>query len=375
MKGKKKEVALAAESTVVDLGQIRFPGAETELARHGTLTASIFRYSSGVKALRIRNGAGVITLLPYHGQQIWDAEFLGRTLTMRTMFDAPVDTGDYLKNYGAFLLHCGATAMGNPGPGDTHPLHGELPNAKYQTAALIIGEDGDGPFMGLTGTYHHKVAFTSNYTATPLLKLHAGATRIHMELAIRNLFHRPMDLMYLAHVNFRPADGGVLLDTVPDSAQHIRVRTKLPEFFTPTASHVQMIAELKADPARHRSIVAGRAVDPELVMGLDYQAGADGLAHSLQIHPDGTSDVVSHRPAELPRAVRWMTRTGDQDAMGLVLPSTAEADGYTAEKAKGNVKSLAFQEEWLCRLSFGAMDKAQTAALRSQVEAIRKSWP
>ena len=61
--------------------------------------------------------------------------------------------------------------------------------------------------------------------------------------------------------------------------------------------------------------------------------------------------------------------------MGRVLPSTAEADGYTAEKAKGNVRSLAFQEEWLCRLSFGAMDKAQTAALRSQVEAIRTSWP
>ena len=364
---------MATEMIVIDLGQLHFPGAEKKLAHHGALTASIFRYPSGVAALRLRNGAGMVTLLPYHGQQIWDAEFLGRTLTMRSMFDAPVDTTDYLGNYGAFFLHCGATAMGNPGPDDTHTLHGELPNAKYQTAALIIGEDENGPFMGLTGSYRHKVAFTSHYVATPQLKLHAGATRIGMELAIRNLFHRPMDLMYLAHINFRPADGGVLLDTVPDGAEHIRVRTKLPEFFTPTASHVQMIAELKADPARHRSIVAGRAVDPELVMGLDYESGADGTAHSLQIHPDGSSDVVSHRPAELPRAVRWMTRTADQDAMGLALPSTAEADGYTAEKAKGNVKSLAFQEEWRCSLSFGALDKAQTAALQSQIEAIRKA--
>ncbi len=365
---------MATEPAVIDLGQLHFPSAETTLARHGGLTASIFRYPSGVAALRLRNGAGVITLLPYHGQQIWDAEFLGRRLTMRSMFDEPVDTGDYLKNYGAFLLHCGATAMGNPGPGDTHPLHGELPNAKYQKAALLIGEDEHGPFMGLTGSYQHKVAFTGNYMATPLLTLYAGATRVEMELSIRNLFHRPMDFMYLAHLNFRPADGGILLDTVPDGAQHIRVRSKLPEFFTPTASHVQLIAELKVDPARHRAIAAGRAIDPELVMGLDYQAGADGLAHSLQIHPDGSSDVVSHRPAELPRAVRWMTRTGDQDAMGLVLPSTAEADGYTAEKAKGNVKSLAFQEEWRCRLSFGALDRAQTETLRSEIEAIRKTW-
>lgn len=365
---------MATAPAVIDLGHLHFPSAETELASHCGMTASIFRYHSGVAGLRIRNGAGEITLLPYHGQQIWDAEFLGRRLTMRSMFDAPVETGDYLGNYGAFLLHCGASAMGNPGPEDTHPLHGELPNAKYQSAALVLGEDELGPFMGLTGTYHHKVAFTSNYVATPLLKLHAGASRIQMELSIRNLFHRPMNLMYLAHINFRPVDGGVLVDTVPDDAQHIRVRSKLPDFFTPTESHLQMIAELKTDPARHRFIAADRAIDPELVMGLDYLGGADGLAHSLQVHPDGTSDVLSHRPAELPRAVRWMTRTGDQDAMGLALPSTAEADGFTAEKAKGNVISLAFQQEWRCSYSFGALDKLQTEALQSQIAAIRKAW-
>jgi Domain of unknown function (DUF4432) len=362
------------DPAIIDLGQLHFPSAETTLARHGGLAASIFRFPSGVKALRLRNDAGEITLLPYHGQQIWDAQFLGRKLTMRSMFDTPVDTSDYLANYGAFLLHCGALAMGNPGPQDAHPLHGELPNAKYQSASLLLGEDELGPFMGLTGAYRHKVAFTSNYLATPLLKLHAGTTRIQMELSILNLFHRPMNLMYLAHINFRPVDESVLVDTVPDDAQHIRVRTRLPDFFTPTQSHLQMIAELKIDPARHRVIATGRAIDPELVMGLDYRAGDDGLAHSLQVHPDGASDVVSHRPAELPRAVRWMTRTEDQDALGLVLPSTAEADGFTAEKAKGNVISLAFQQEWKCSYSFGALDKLQTEALQNRIAAIRKAW-
>ncbi|MGB8313132.1 MAG: hypothetical protein WCE69_01450, partial [Aestuariivirga sp.] len=87
---------MATEMTVIDLGQLHFPSAEKELARSGGLTASIFRYPSGVAALRLRNGAGVMTLLPYHGQQIWDVAFLGRPLTMRSMFDAPVDTTDYL---------------------------------------------------------------------------------------------------------------------------------------------------------------------------------------------------------------------------------------------------------------------------------------
>ena len=31
----------------------------------------------------------------------------------------------------------------------------------------------------------------------------------------------------------------------------------------------------------------------------------------------------------MPRAVRWITRSADEDALGLVLPGTAEADGYT----------------------------------------------
>ena len=63
----------------------------------------------------------------------------------------------------------------------------------------------------------------------------------------------------------------------------------------------------------------------------------DGWGHAMQLLPDGTADFISHRPEELPGGVRWMTRNADQDALGLFLPGTAEADGYTAEKAKGNV--------------------------------------
>ena len=42
---------------------------------------------------------------------------------------------------GAFMLHCGALAMGCPGEGDDHQLHGELPNAPYQRAWLHGDED------------------------------------------------------------------------------------------------------------------------------------------------------------------------------------------------------------------------------------------
>ena len=59
------------------------------------------------------------------------------------VFAEPVAASDLLSSYGAFLVHCGATAMGNPGPEGRHPLHGELPQAPFQTARLLAGADGE----------------------------------------------------------------------------------------------------------------------------------------------------------------------------------------------------------------------------------------
>ncbi len=60
-------------------------------------------------------------MLPFQGMQIWSAEMDGQNLTMKSMFAEPHPTRTYLENYGGFLLHCGATAMGVPSKGDTHP--------------------------------------------------------------------------------------------------------------------------------------------------------------------------------------------------------------------------------------------------------------
>lgn len=355
----------------INLRAADFGAAETVLAETSNLVASIFRYASGVAAMRIRNGVGEIVVLPFHGQQIWDATFFGRRLTMRSMFDEPVNTTSYLHNYGAFFLHCGATAMGNVGPGDTHALHGEMPNAPYAAASLLIGEDEQGAYMGLTGTMRYTQAFAHNYEAKPRLKIHAGSGRLSLGLGVRNLKHTPMELMYLAHINFRPVDGAKIVDTVAPRQDAIRIRTKIPDFFTPTESHKQLLAALEKDPGLHRDIVKGRAIDPELVMGLDFEADRDGWAHALQLLPDGGADFVSFRPSELKRGVRWLTRTANQDALGLYLPATAEADGYTAEKAKGNIVVVPAGGEWHCALRFGALQAGEAEALRKHAAAVR----
>ena len=360
-----------ASHATFNLNAVTFGASETLIAESRGLTATAFRYSSGVAAVRIRNQVGEIICLPFQGQQIHDAAFHGRRLTMRSMFGDPLAASTYLGNSGGFLVHCGATSMGNPAAEDTHPLHGELPNLAYQSAALVTGEDERGTFMGVTGVGRYTIAFTHNYEAQPLVKLHAGDGRIDAEMEIRNLKHTPMELMYLAHVNFRPHDGGRIIDTVPDDIKNIRIRTKLPQgLFKPAENHKAMLAAMVENPALHRDLQAGRKVDPEIVMGLSFKPDREGWGHAMQLLPDGSADYISHKPRELPGGVRWMTRNADQDALGLFLPGTAEADGYTAEKAKGNVKVIAPRESFRCELSFGALTKTEAGALQAKIASV-----
>ena len=100
-----------------------------------SFSAEIFKYSTGVPAVTIENSKGYITSLPFMGQMIWDVEFLGRNMVMKSIYDEPeVCYETYGESYGCFLMHCGLTAMGNPTDADTHKPHGELPIAKYKEA-------------------------------------------------------------------------------------------------------------------------------------------------------------------------------------------------------------------------------------------------
>ena len=350
-----------------------FSRAETVLASYAGLTASTFRYSTGVAGLRIDNGIGTMELLPFQGQQIWDATFNGRRLTMGSMFDEPEPTQEYLGTYGALFLHCGATAMGNPSPADKHPTHGELPNALYHSAELLIGEDEHGPFMGLSGRYRHAVAFTHNYVATPTVRLHAGSSKIHAEIEIKNLKGSPMDLMYLAHVNFRNVPGARIVDTVADDKTGYRIRSLLPPEETLTEEYKTLRKAALADPGLHKRLSGTQRIDPELVMAMDVAADPSGWSHALQVLDDGSADFISYRPDQLNHAIRWMVRNPDQEAFGLVLPATAEADGYLAEKAKGNLRQLATGESFRCQLVFGALDASEAAALEELIDVARES--
>lgn len=355
----------------IHLRPTMFGERERMLAEWGELRASTFRYDSGVAALRIANNSNNIALLPFQGQQIWSAMVAGRELTMKTMFDYPRQTPQYLETYGGFLLHCGATAMGVPGKEDTHPLHGELPNAPYQEAYLVAGEDAGGVYMALGGRYQHTVAFSHNYSAEPFVKLYAGSWLINVEMTIINLKNTPMELMYMAHANFRPVNHGRLVYSAPATRDAVRVRRSIPSHVRPNPAYIEFLDELARRPELHHVLDPKLVFDPEVVFYIDYRADTQGWAHTLQVHPDGQADYIRHRPAQLEKGVRWICRTPDKDALGLVLPATAEPEGYLAEKAKGNIKILPPHGVFFAEYDLGALSAQEAAAIEERINAIR----
>lgn len=357
-------------ATIFHLSPDFFTEKEKTLVEHGKLRVSAFRYASGVCALRIENALGQVIALPFQGQQIWSAEMRGRNLTMKSTFPEPRASTSYLHNYGAFLVHCGATAMGGPSREDTHPLHGELPHAPYSKAHLIAGRDQQGEYIALGGEYQHTVAFSCNYRAEPLFKIYAESSLFEISMKITNVRGSEMELMYMAHVNFRPVDHGRLVYSAPSTNVHVSKGALAPKN---KPEYLKFLDELATHPEKHHVLEPGLPLDPEIVLSIDYLTDDDGWAHSLHIHPDGSADYVRHRPAQLDKGVRWIARTSDEDSLGLVLPSTAEAQGYLAEKAKGHIKIIPPHGEWKCELVAGAVMPRETELIQTMIERILAS--
>lgn len=361
---------MASSETRIRLSPALFGEKEKTFVEAGPLSASLFRYSTGVCAVRIQNELGALVMLPYQGQQIWSADFGGRSLTMKSMFPEPRPNRSYLQTYGAFFLHCGFTAMGVPGKGDTHPQHGELPNVAYDEACVVVGSDSRGAYIAVGGEYRHTAAFHCNYVARPLVKLYAGSSRFPVSMTVNNLRAADLEYMYLAHIDYRPVDNGRLVYSAPNTPDRVKVRKSLPPGLVTPPGYIEFLEAIERDPACHTVLKPELPFSPEVVLTLAYSADETGWAHSLHVLPDGRADYVGHRPDQLDKVVRWIARIGDHDALGFAMPATAEPEGYTAEKAKGNVKVLPGLAEWRVDLELGALDAAEAAEIERKIRRI-----
>ncbi|WP_338491135.1 aldose 1-epimerase family protein [Pseudomonas trivialis] len=323
-------------STRIPLYPALFGEQENIILQSQAFKVSAWTYPSGVRALSLENSRGRLVLLPYQGQMIWSAVFDGCDLTMRNLFEQPRPSPTIIDTYGCFMFHSGLLRNGCPAPQDTHALHGEMPCAPMDTAWLELGED----CVSLNGSYEYAKGFGDRYRACPRVTLHADSALFDIGMAVTNLAGKPMDLMYMAHMNYAYVAGARFVE--PLGMQRQRLRTSVPDHVKPTPAWSAYMAQLVEHPAQLASLDQPSLYDPEVVFFFDgVGTDAAGQAHFLLDHPDGAAFYTRYRPEQFERAVRWILYTPDQQVAAFVLPSTCEPEGYNAEKAKGNVRVLA----------------------------------
>ena len=361
------------QETRINLSKSFFGDAPATLISSGKLTCTLFTYPSGVQAVKAENEHGYVIVLPYHGQQVWDLSFGGRSLKMQNLFSQPRDTTVLEDCYGAYMMHCGALRMGCPAPEDTHPLHGELPLAPYQKASVIVGENERGRFIGITGEYQYIRAFADTYCARPTVRLYENSTLIDIEMEIENLSHYPMELMYMCHINIMPAANGRIIQSHRWNTEDMKVRLSIPAFVKPSTEYLALLDSLKDKPGELKLLKGGAEYDPEIVF-FNYHVRSDeaGFTHYLQLHEDGTADYVSYKPSELKRNVRWILLNKNQKVIGLALPATAEPEGYTAEKRKGNVEILGPKESKTFHVITGYLDRNAASEVSAKIDKLMK---
>lgn len=328
--------------TQIALDRSFFAARERVVLRRGELSATIFRYDSGVEALRIANARGCVEVLPYMGQMVWGARFDGVELAMHSMFDQPRPASNILETYGCLCYHAGLLRNGVPGAQDSHALHGEFPCLPMDTAGLLCGEDAQGPYLAVASMRDYAMGFGAHYRATPRVVLREAATTFDVVMEVENLSAAPMDLMYICHANFAFVENGRIVQPAPFTPEHVVTRTAIPSHVQPNDLYRALLADLARNPARMEQMSEPDRYDPEQVFYIkNLRRGADGLAHFLYQRPQGDGFTVAYDPHTMPHTIRWILANSDQRTCAFAMPGTCEPEGYTAERAKNHVRTVA----------------------------------
>lgn len=342
-----------------------FSETKKELISYGAFKISAFRYISGVEALEVENSRCSFIFTPFKGQQIWHFKVDGEEISMQTTVKEPTDATVYLKNYGGFLYHCGVTSFG--APDIEHPHHGEIPNEIYNSAYISCGEDNEGKYILLGGELYHDTAFVRKYKFAPEIKLYENSSVFKITVNLENQRAYPMEYMYLCHINFKPFDGAKLICSAKADSEHMRVyKTEGSKELTDYMDKVEKDFTIMETVG-----AAGQCYDPEICFGIKFDCDENKRAYSLQYNDNGAC-YVSHPTDVLSYGIRWISRTQNEDSMGMVLPATGEHLGYANAKEKGQIKVLAPNEKLSFYMEAGYLDKDNADKVKTKIEEINK---
>jgi len=335
----------------------QFTSIETPLLESDTVQISTFIYRTGVEAVRISIGRGTFIWLPFYGQSLWS----WKVDDIEQKFKGFVSEPDYaarnfLHNYGAFMIHCGITAMGNPTKDDNHLHHGELPLAKYDSAWIEVSE---GPFpVSLHGYYYYAVPFIASYAFSPSIRISETGTSVMVDSQLENLQKTPLEYMYLNHLNFS-------LDQVSELQYGIDAFNK---------KTVIVLDETVPGVIENPSIILRPSkfptISPELVAIMKNQPKYGAVCVNTMIRENHERVWVATNTSTLDHTVAWLTKTLDRSACGFSLPATAGPRGRIAETAQGNMKKLEPGNSVKFQFAFGLDENPESKSLQTAITIL-----
>jgi hypothetical protein len=351
-------------------------GTDRSVIEAGTLSASLFRYDSGIEALRLRNGRGELVVLPWFGQMIWSATFDGVDLSMRSGFTEPLPADTIAGTYGCFAFHSGLLRNGVPTAEDDHAAHGEFPCARMRGAWLELLDEAGALALRVVSEREHVVGFGPHYRAHPAVTLRENSGRFDIALDVENRSGLPMELMYMCHVNFAFVPGGRIVQAAPFTPERTVVRRAVPGHVRPNPSFLSLIDSLAERPERMETLSEPASYDPEQVfyvrgLGTD----ANGRTTLMLRRPEGDAFSLCYAPAEFPHLVRWILEGPDQGVAAFALPSTCEPEGHAAELRKGNVRILPPRGRARFSLTLGYLDAAEAADTETLIHGLAPAEP
>ena len=318
----------------IPLNSALFAATPRTILHNEHWNVSCFRYHSGIEAVKISNSRGFITVLPVYGQMIWDACFDGRSLRMDNMFTEPKQGQTIIDTYGCFAFHSGLIRNGCPSPEDDHPLHGEMPCARMDSAHLQIDEQS----ITLSGQYEYVKGFGNHYLASPSVKLNAGQAYMHINMSVTNLAHAPMPLQYMCHINYAYIENATFSQNLPQEVW--RLRESIPGHVHPTKQWIAFTQKLAQEPQGIQCLNQSDLYDPEIVFFADQLSQHTDHPVFKMHSPDGTTFFTGFSAQELNYATRWILHNPDQKVAAFVLPATCRPEGYLAAEKTGTLIQL-----------------------------------
>lgn len=350
-----------------------FADRPLEIVRSGELSAVAFRYETGVAGLRVTNGRVELTVLPYMGMQVWSLTIDGRELSQLSIFGMPQDTTRFGDNYGGFLYHCGLNNINGPAEGEAdYPMHDILPFARYRDVRVSVGSDERGGYLAVGGTFVYRNSQELHWAYSPELRLYEGSTMVEMSADVENRRGRPLEYLWMCHMNWRGVDGARFRQSCPVDAEHVQVVPTELGGDSERARAIRRVSErLVADPTLADELSDELAVvDPELCVNYRYLADADGWAHAMMVLPDGSACYVSWDAALAPYALRWFCRTGDEDGVGIALPSTGTCHSTTYQREHGHFNTLESGRTDHLRWCFGLLDQDGARRVGERIDEV-----